>query len=145
MKKIGLIAVILAVICAMSLSLASCCCNSLPDILSELENYEEEKKGTEGLKYYPLTDGTYAVSVGDAKYLEEIVIPQKYNGKAVTVIAESGFFECTDLKNITIPESVTSIDDNAFDGCTSLENVKIPDSVTSIGARAFYIAKALLT
>ena len=95
-------------------------------------------EGTDGLEYYPLPDGTYAISAGTTKYLEEIVIPDTYKGKAVTVILDSAFSGASNLKSITIPDSVTSIGDDAFKGCTSLESVTIPDSVTSIGDSAFY-------
>ena len=94
-------------------------------------------EGTDGLEYYPLPDGTYAISAGTTKYLEEIVIPDTYKGKAVTVILDSAFSGASNLKSITIPDSVTSIGDDAFKGCTSLESVTIPEGVESIGWNAF--------
>ena len=117
-------------------------------------------KGTEGLEYTLLDDGTYAVSVGTATDVTEIVIPSKHEGKAVTKIAERGFYQltnltkitipntvtsiaayafynCKELTSITIPNSVTSIDHYAFEFCTSLTSITIPDSVTSIGSSAF--------
>ena len=97
----------------------------------------ETNQGTEGLAYYPLPDGTYAVSAGMMTYLEEIVIPETYNGKAVTKILNSAFSSCNNLKTITIPDSVTSIGNAAFRECSSLTSVTIPDSVTSIGDSAF--------
>ena len=60
------------------------------------------------------------VAVGNAKYLSNIVIPETYNGKAVTGIAKSGFTGCDKLVSIEIPDSVTSIGDSAFGGCLSL-------------------------
>lgn len=55
-----------------------------------------------------------------------------------------GFFEgCTNLKNITIPNSVATIGDDAFANCTSLKDIEIPDSVTSIGGGVFYNCSAL--
>ena len=70
--------------------------------------------GSEGLEYYPLPNGTYAVSGGMTKYLTEISIPATHNGKAVTVITERAFQKFPNLKKITIPNSVTSIGDSAF-------------------------------
>ena len=95
-----------------------------------------QSDATDGLIYYPLPDGTYAVAQGTAKYLEEIVIPSTYKGKAVTMIADSAF-EKSYVQSITIPGSVTSIDVRAFSGCSSLTSIVIPDSVTSIGHSAF--------
>jgi hypothetical protein len=48
------------------------------------------------------------------------------------------FFGCSNITDVTIPNSVTSIGISAFNTCSSLTNVTIPDSVTSIGANAFF-------
>ena len=55
----------------------------------------------------------------------------------VTSIDGSGFWSCTNLTSITIPNSVTSIGDSPFYWCSSLTSVTIPNSVTSIGRHAF--------
>ena len=89
------------------------------------------------LDFFPLDDGTYMVSVGNAKYLSNIVIPPTYKGKAVVGIEDHAFDMCTNLKSITIPDSVTSIGAYAFFGCSSLTDITISDSVTSIGMGAF--------
>ena len=52
-------------------------------------------------------------------------------------IADSAFFACGDLPNITIPDTVVSIGKHAFEKCNSLKSITIPKSVTSIGDRAF--------
>ncbi len=117
-------------------------------------------EGTVGLEYSPLSDGSYAVSMGDAKIEDEIVIPASYKGCAVTTISQNGFSSSTLLKSIHIPDSVTVIGPNAFmgvptlervyadgeirligngafEGCTALESVSIPNGAKSVGARAF--------
>ncbi len=96
------------------------------------------------LDFYPLGDGsTYAVACGNAKYLNEIVIPSEYNGKPVVEIAPEGFNECKNLTSIVIPNSIMSIGNGAFSQCTSLTSIKIPNSVTSIGSSAFYRCTSL--
>ena len=44
---------------------------------------------------------------------------------------------CSNLTNVTIPNSITSIGGDAFLGCTKLAKVTIPNSVTDIGIFAF--------
>ena len=71
----------------------------------------------------------------------DIKIPEKIHEKSgdytVTAIGDQAFWECTSLKEVTIPQSVTSIGDKAFYDCRGLTSVTIPQSVTSIGDRAF--------
>lgn len=100
---------------------------------------EGTSEGTDGLEFYPLDDGTYAVGAGKAKYLSEISIPATYRGKAVSSIVSDGFTECTSLKRLTFSQStkLITISDGAFSGCALLESISIPDSVTAIGANAF--------
>lgn len=77
---------------------------------------------TEGLAYFPLPDGTYAVAQGSTQYLEEIIIPEKHKGKKVTAIAENAFKDAK-LQSITIPDGITSIDKYAFSNCDNLTSV----------------------
>ena len=46
--------------------------------------------------------------------------------EGVTGIGYSAFFDCANLKSITIPSSVTSIGERAFDNCYSLGSILIP-------------------
>jgi len=64
--------------------------------------------------------------------LTNITIPD-----SVTSIGERVFYNCSSLTSITLPDSVTSIPANAFYGCAALASITIPDSVTSIGNCAF--------
>ena len=105
--------------------------------LGKIESDEEEEAYTDGLDFYPLDDGTYAVGAGTTKRLSEVVIPSAYKGKDVTQIIRNGFENADKLKKITISNSVTTIGVGAFLKCTSLTSVVIPDSVTTIEAVAF--------
>ena len=119
--KISKIALLLSIVMVFMLAFSSC----------------GEEKGTEGLDFYPLPDGTYGVKAGTALYLDKIVIPAEYNGKPVTQILPNAFDNATNLAEIVIPNSITSIGNSAFSNCDSLTSVVIPDSVTSIGSGAF--------
>ena len=57
------------------------------------------------------------------------------NGQSATML---GFTNCTNLSEITIPNSVKLIGTGAFYGCTGLTKVNISEGVETIGYRAFY-------
>ena len=96
-------------------------------------------------------DGIYYNIVSKAKeaevtsnpsgYAGEIVIPEIviYDNAEYTVtsIGESAFKKCSNLIEVTIPNSVTSIGDYAFLECEELNSVTIGNGVTTIGIRAF--------
>ncbi len=58
-------------------------------------------------------------------------------GNEVTSIGNFAFYDCTELRTVSVPNSVTSIGDHAFHGCTKLGTVSIPNSVKLIGGYAF--------
>jgi hypothetical protein len=71
-----------------------------------------------------LSDGTYSISVKKKSTLPStVVIPENYNGKAVTKIASYAFSECSNLTAITIPKTITCIGSNAFYDCSYLNKV----------------------
>ena len=103
-----------------------------------------------------LEDLTCEITSGDEEYAGDFVIPEKvtYNGRTFTVTRIDGyynsyndfdgtFYKCTNLTNVTIPNTVTSIGDYAFYGCSGLTNITIGNSVTSIGDYAFYCCSGL--
>lgn len=55
-------------------------------------------------------------------------------------IGNEAFYCCTEMKEITIPETVETIGNEAFMGCASLDFISIPKSVGNIGRRAFGVA-----
>ena len=81
-------------------------------------------------------DGTLKVT-GYAGYDTEYVIPAEINGKKITEIGMTAFYECTSLTKVTIPDGITSIGVEAFNRCTSLTDIVLPDSLTNIGNGAF--------
>ncbi len=101
----------------------------------ELSNYQ----------YYPLPDKTWAIAVGNNKYLEKLTLPEQYQGQKVTQIAENGFKDCRALREISIPSSVLTIGDYAFEECPSLKGIAIPEGVTTIGDSAFYGCTSLIS
>ena len=56
----------------------------------------------------------------------------------VTKIGDAAFWECEDLKTVTLNSGLATIGMDAFKGCVRLEKISIPDSVTTIKNSAFY-------
>ena len=104
--------------------------------LGNISSYLEDER--EDLEFYPLDDGTYAVGAGNAKFLSNIEIPERYRGKIVSQIIDGGFSTCASLKSIKLPSTIVKIGEGAFRGCTALEKINIPSGISSIGNNAFY-------
>ena len=55
-----------------------------------------------------------------------------------TSIGPGAFWDCENLKAITLPASLTEINENAFTNCTSLKSIRIPRSVNYISDNSFW-------
>lgn len=101
-----------------------------------------------GIKYAIYNDNTAKVygNVNSTSFTD-VTIPEKvtYNNKeyTVTAVGNNAFRSCSNLKNVTIPNTVTAIENGAFSGCTALTSITLPDSVTTIGDNAFNGCKGL--
>lgn len=96
----------------------------------------------EGIKYgdylyYVRNSPTDITITGCDISATEIAIPREIEGVPVTRIGDNAFENCTNLTNISIPDSAINIGSMAFNNCTELASVTIPDSVTKIGYNAF--------
>ena len=127
--------------------------------VSQFNFLYKKESDTDWQEYVPtandiqVVDGKVTIIASDFKAqswfsdVREIKLPNKWNNGSedvdVTSIGEAVFHSCSQLTNITIPDSVTSIGDDAFHGCSRLTNITIPDSVTSIGNSMFYVCSQL--
>ena len=137
-------------------------------LTAEAVTYGEEMKYGDYLYYKTVDedeDGTsdYVEISGCDTSVIEVEIPNEIDGLSVTNIGKDAFFNCSNLRCITISDSVKSIGNTAFWDCQSLEKliiangsetittnminggmamhikeVIIPDSVKSIESEAFY-------
>ena len=83
-----------------------------------LPGYGVQSGGTKTDIYYRVSDG-----------LEEI--------------GKDAFYFCSEIVEITLPETVKYIGDSAFCQCSKLEKINIPDGVLTIGFNAFMNNKSL--
>ena len=107
------------------------------------------------LYYNILADGTAEVtfqkqySADNYSGLTDVTIPSSvtHDGTTYTVtsIGGSAFYKCSNLTNVTIPNSVTSIGYCAFYQCTNLTTITIGSNVTTIGEEAFYNCSKLIS
>jgi hypothetical protein len=99
-----------------------------------------------GLEYELSADGRFFTVV---KFTDttntDVVIPNTYKGRAVRVIGDSAFAECTWLKSVSIPSTVKTIENYAFMGCTGLTEIVLPNSVESVGESAFNRCTGIVT
>ncbi|MCD8288018.1 MAG: leucine-rich repeat domain-containing protein [Porphyromonadaceae bacterium] len=103
-----------------------------------------------GFYYNKLESGGVSVTYKTTAYNSysgSIIVPETvtYNGAVyrVTGIGSSAFRDCTELMDVTLPNSIISIGDYAFYNCSNLSEITIPDNVTEIGNYAFFSCTAL--
>jgi len=62
---------------------------------------------------------------------------------SLTEIPQNAFYQCSNLKEIRLPENVTTIGSNAFTNDYNLAFIELPEGVTTIKRGAFYICSKL--
>ena len=108
-----------------------------------------DPENPQGLDFYLLPDGTYAVSAGKAVFAKEITVPATYRGKAVTCVGMPGYLDDDNLyglgfyglpllEKINLPDSITTIGCMAFGECPRLTSFTLPKNVKHISSDAFY-------
>lgn len=67
-----------------------------------------------------------------------VTIPSTLNGKTVTKIGASAFWDKDTITKIVLPNTIKEIGNEAFTYCDMLTSVNIPSSVEKIGRAPFY-------
>ena len=105
----------------------------------------------DAIEYALSDDETYYILSYVGENIEELVIPEYYNGKPVLEIGDSAFcynvhptsYNKSKIKNVQIEAKLTKIGKSAFRECSLLETINIPQTVTEIGANAFEKCESL--
>lgn len=85
---------------------------------------------SQGLEYELLSDGTYTVAAIGNFTGEGLVIPAEYNGKAVTEIKTSAFYNNKKLKYVNIPATIKKVKYEAFNNCSNIESIYLNAETT---------------
>lgn len=74
---------------------------------------------------------------------ENILIPNKIDGKTVTSIGNGAFEFLFNAKNVVLPDTILEIGQNAFYGCTNLEEISLGKNIILIDKYAFAECESL--
>ena len=75
---------------------------------------------------------------------ETVIVPSEIEGKKVSNIGSSAFYECETIKHLIIQKGITEINNNAFVLCKNLETVILPEGLTNIGMSTFGGCESLI-
>ncbi len=94
---------------------------------------------TEGMLSWIIENGEVTITDCKADAKGEIVIPGNIEGYPVTVIGSHSFEDCTEITEITIPDSVINIQNYAFYNCSGIKKLTMPCSAKIYDSpRTFY-------
>lgn len=101
------------------------------------DQIEAEEGACGEAKYTLYNDGTLHIyGTGEAGFFRnDVRIKKVIVDNGVTALSKLCFSGCTNLKEVSLPDSLTKIGDNAFEYCT-IDTLVIPDSVEEIGKYA---------
>ena len=111
-------------------------CNAMDTILEE--GSKLKLPYSVGFVYTENNDGnSYTLSSIGTCSDSDIIIPEEYNEKKVTIIGKEAFSGKT-ITSVELPNTIVTIEDSAFSRCLYLESVTIGNGVKTIGNNAFY-------
>lgn len=96
------------------------------------------KKGTDSCEV--TYDSSYKDNFETLVVPSEIYVytsPSRYTKYYVTSIGESAFKNCSNLKEVYLPNTITKIGEKAFYCCYNIQTLSLGNSITSIGDYAF--------
>jgi hypothetical protein len=73
-----------------------------------------------------------------------IIVPEKIEGKTVTVLGKDAFYQHKNTISITLPYGLTTIEGSPFYRCYSLQDIVIPAGVKEITGNPFFRSSSLV-
>lgn len=101
------------------------------------------REAESGLVMTLINNGTEYEVTHKGSATGDIVIPDTYRTKPVTVIKERAFFNKNDVTSVSLGKNVREIGNFAFCNCSYLTSVTFPDGLVSIGENAFASCRLL--
>ena len=93
--------------------------------------------------YTAVSDG-YGISGFSGDNIKTLIIPNQHDGKHVNRIL-SDVFENSDVREVVMTDGITVIEDSAFKNCSQLKQVIFPGTLKEIGDLAFANCRNLVT
>lgn len=90
---------------------------------------------------YTVADGIVAINASTfamCSNLKEITFPE-----SVEFVGNFAFAECTSLESIVLPANLSALSNFMFSGCTALKDVTLPENLQKIGNASFYKCESL--
>ena len=69
--------------------------------------------------------------------VEDVVIPEMFLGKPVTILFDKLFSGHAEIRSVSIPDTVTDLGEFVFDGCAGLHELKLPSSLRYLWGYTF--------
>ena len=88
------------------------------------------------LKYNLMSNGEYAVAGFSGASYDNLVIPETFKEKKITVIAAEAFSE-QNIKSLTVSKNIYKIENRAFKGCKNLSETINISAVRNLAPDAF--------
>jgi len=133
-----------AIIFCLCLMLCSCGkeTSNIQQTTGETNNSFISEQETDNFTY-EVYNNAYIKITGYNGTEHTVTIPEKIDGKSVTIIGENAFYQKTEMSEILLPSSIETIESGAFYRCYALTSVTIPKTVTQIGSGAFFRCNSL--
>ena len=144
LKRILLTAISACLLFSVGLGIGYCYTAGFENVFNKLRYSKEDEKLLELYEFEKLSQG-YCISSKSTTLSGDIVIPESFNGKPITVISEYAFYDCENVTSVTMPNSIKVIEDNAFKNCINLSEIVLSSELESIGQSAFVNCQRLIS